>query len=194
MLQKKYEDYLEKMYELFPDVEEDSIKAIIEHGLKKLYDCVKTGNDIIMKDKESDVFIGWKTQSSVTQWIRSKMKEHTKRRRIFLDQKIPWDRWHYFGLTEKENDEFTKTGEISSIHLYKILKESIIRKDIKYVYRTDLGYSLPENIVPWREMKDNIKLVDCELSEEGKKILDFRQYKKELNLKYKSKYEEDSTE
>lgn len=194
MLQKKYEDYLDELYKLFPDVEEDSIKAIIEHGLKKMYDSVKVGIDLKLKDKETQAFIGWTTQKSSEQWTRSKLKEHTKRRRIFLDQKIPWDRWHYFGLTEKENQAFIETGEVSSMHLYKILREAIIRKDVKYVYRTDLGYTIPENIVPWREIKDNIKLVDCELSEEGKKILDLREYKRALNLKYKSKHEEDSTE
>lgn len=194
MLQKKYEDYLPELYKLFPDVKEESIKAIVEHGLKKIYDVIKIGSDILMKDGSASTFIGWSTVNPKEQWLRSKMKEHSKRRRIFLDQKIPWDRWHYFGMTEEENKVFVKTGESSSVHLYKILRECIIRKGIKYIYRTDLGYTLPENVVPWRESKENIKLSDCELSEEGQKILERREARNALNLKYKSKYEEDSTE
>jgi len=185
MLQKKYEDYLPTLYELFPDIKEDSIQNIIEHGLKKVYSLIKEGNDVKMQDKKASAFIGWSQSSSDEQWKQSKLKEHRKRRRIFLDQKIPWDRWHYFGVIEEENRIFEETGELPLVHLYKILKECIIRKSIKYIYRIDLGYDSPENVVPWRECKENIKLIDCELSEEGKKVLDAREYKKTFNLKYK---------
>jgi hypothetical protein len=102
-----------------------------------------------------------------------------------LDQKCIWDGWHYFGVTEEENCTFKGTGELPLVDLYRILKECIIRKGIKYIYRIDLGYSLPEKAIPWRESKENIKFIDCEFSEEGKKILDSREYKKTFNLKYK---------
>jgi len=194
MLQKKYEDYLPELYNQFPDVKEDSIKSIIEHGLKKLYDTVKTGNDVRMSDRVSNVFIGWFVKDIKVHWKQSKMKEHTKRRRLFLDEKTVWDRWHYFGLTEEENNIFQETEEFPSVYMYKILRECIIRKDIKYIYKTNLGYTLPQHEVPWGEPKESVKLTDCELSEEGKKILNFREYKKALNLTYKNKNEKNCTE
>lgn len=194
MLQKKYEDYLIELYNLFPEIKEESITSIIEHGLKRIYDLIKVGNDVKMNDRESSVYIGDHNNNPKKQWYFSKMKEHTKRRRIFLDQKIPWDKWHYFGLTEEENNIFVETGEFPTVQLYKILKECIIRRGIKYIYRIDLGYTIPENLVPWREEKKNIKLEECEISEQGKKILDFRAYKKALNLTYTKKNEENCTE
>lgn len=172
MLQKKYEDYLEEMYTLFPDVEESSIKHIIEFGLKKIYNYVKAGNDILMSGKSSYTFIGRATKASSEQWGRSMLREHTKLRRLFLDKKDPWDNFHYFGLTEKENEDFQTNSRI--VTLYKIKKECSIRTDVKYIYKINLKYTISENKIPWREDR-SLSIEECEIA---------------LNLKDKKKYEE----
>jgi hypothetical protein len=172
MLQKKYEDYLKEIYTLFPDVKENSIKHIIEFGLKKIYDYVKTGSDILMTEKSSYTFIGRATKESAEQWGRSMLREHTKLRRMFMDKKESWDGFHYFGLTEEENSDFQENPQV--VTLYKIKKECSIRKSIKHIYRINLKYALPDNKVSWREERE-VSLGDCEVV---------------LNLKYKKTYEE----
>ena len=163
MLQKKYEDYLSQMYELFPDIEEESIQSIIVYGLKKIYDLVKIGSDVLMKDQENSIFIGTSIKASLEQQIASKLKEHSKLRRLFLDKKQPWDGYHYFGLTEEENEEFKTTPKI--VTLYKITKECSIRSKVKYVYKINLRYTIPVNKIVWREDR-LVSLEEVELSKE----------------------------
>jgi len=159
MLQKKYEDYLDEMYSLFPHISEDSIKHIIDFGLKKIYNYVKSGNDIMFNEKTSYLFIGNSSKESGKQWGLSMLKEHTKIRRLFLDKKESWDKYHYFGLTEEENKDFKDNSRI--VTLYKLKKECSIRKGIKYVYRINLNYPLPDNKILWREDME-LSIKDCE--------------------------------
>lgn len=186
MLQKKYEDYLEEMYKLFPDVEEKSIQNIIEYGLKKIHSYVKGNNEILMKDQETILFIGPTEKESVQQSINSAIKEHIKYRRLFLDQKIVWDGFHYFGLTEAENVLFKKNK--LSVDLYKLMNECSIRLGIKYIYKINLNYSIPVNKIPWRETRE-VDFNNVTLSEEGMKKLKMKE-KKAMKFKEKEKNEE----
>lgn len=187
MLQKKYADYLEEMYKLFPDVEEGSIQHIIEWGLKKMHQYLKTGSDLLFRDFETSLFMGNSIKESPEQLVNSAVKEHEKYRRMFLDKKQPWDGYHYFGLTEEENIDFQKNKKI--VTLYKIMKESAIRKGVRYIYRIDLKYDIPVNKINWAENKE-VSLEDVELSQEGQKKLKYRLRRAELQLKYKEKNEE----
>lgn len=162
MLQKKYEDYLEELYKLYPDIQEDSIKNIIEFGLKKLYSYVREGNDIFLRYKKDYMFIGHTSQESSSQWKASKLREHNKIRRLFLDKKEVWDGHHYIGLTVEENEEFQEVP--IKVTLYKLCKECSIRKQIKYVYKIDLKYTIPANEIPWREDRA-VSIEECELVE-----------------------------
>jgi len=65
-----------------------------------------------------------------------------------------------------ENEEFLENSILPEVNLYKLFKESVIRKDIKFIYRTKLGYTTPEKEILWMEKRE-IKKEDCELSEEG---------------------------
>lgn len=166
MLQKKYEDYAKRLYEKFPLIEEKTLDVIADFGLKKLYSYVRNGGDMFLKDREFYLFIGSSLPPSKEQYIKSKFKQHGKIRRLFKDSKVPWNRWHYFGLTELENKEFVENGFLPIITLYKLRKECSIRRDIKYVYKTNLEYTLPEKEIRWLEKRENIKIENCEYSEE----------------------------
>lgn len=167
MLQRNYEDFAKKLYAEFPDIEESSIDDIADYGLKRIYHYIKNGEDVFLKDSKFFAFIGESKKDSEAQWNESKLKEHSKRRKMFKETGKHWDGWHYFGLTQEENEEFSEKGVISEINLYKLIKESAIRKGIKFIYRTKLGYTIPENEILWMEKRENYKREDCEISEEG---------------------------
>jgi len=184
MLQKKYEDFAEKLYAEFPDIEEKTIDDIANYGLKKIYQYVKTGEDILLRERKFYTFIGnWKKES-LNQWIDSKVKEHHKKRKMFSDAKEIWDGWHYIGMTEDENTEFCKIGYLPTINLYKLIKECAIRKNIKYIYKTKLGYTCPQNKILWMEKRENYSKELCELSKEGTLWLEKRKIIKEKRNYY----------
>lgn len=167
MLQKKYEDYLKEVYKLFPDIEETSIKEIIEYGLKKMHYYIKKGNEIFLRGKSSLLFIGAGEKESAKQLVNSTIKEHTKYRRLFLDKKQPWDGFYYFGLTEEENNNFIDNKKI--VDLYKLMNECAIRTGIKYIYRIKPS-EIEIQKMSWRETKEVI-FSEAELSKEGMKKL-----------------------
>jgi len=163
MAYKKYEDYSQELYKLFPFIEESSIDYIVEYGFKKLHHYIRIGNDVFLK---YSLFIGKYSQESSEQWIKS-----------------TWNGIRYIGLTEEENLEFITNGVLSTVTLYKLLKECIIRTGIKYIYQVELNHMIPEKEVFWMEKKENFFLKDCVISEEGSKLLALRERKRELKLK-----------
>lgn len=167
MLQRKYEDFAKRLYAEFPDIEENSIDDIADYGLKRIYHYVKNGEDVFLKDSKFFTFIGESKKDSEAQWVESKLKEHSKRRKMFKETGKLWDGWHYLGLTQEENDEFIKQGALPEINMYKLIKECAIRKDVKFIYRTKLGYTIPEHEILWMEKREGYKREDCEISEEG---------------------------
>lgn len=178
MLQKKSKDYLEKMHALFPDIEEASIDHIIEYGLKKMHFYLKKGVDVWMKDAEGGIFIG--DSRKTHQVAKSYVKEHEKYRRMFVDKKQPWDEYHYFGLTEEENEKF-KQHPIK-VSLYKLMKESAIGPNLRYIYRVKTKYTVPPEKIPWREDIE-ITFSEAELSEDGMNKLKGKKYKIQKNEK-----------
>jgi len=166
MAQRKYEDFAQRLYKEFPDIEETAIDVLADYGLKRIYHYTKTGEDVFLKDAHFFTFIGASKKDSEAQWVESKVKEHSKRRKMFKEKGENWDGWHYIGLTQLENEEFLENSILPEVNLYKLFKESVIRKDIKFIYRTKLGYTTPEKEILWMEKRE-IKKEDCELSEEG---------------------------
>jgi len=183
MAQKKYEDYAQELYKLFPHIEEKSIDDIANFGLKKIYHYAKTGGDIFLRVLSFYLFIGNYKKEGENQWISSTHREHIKRRKLFKEKKIAWNRKHYFGLTEEENSEFLKNKTLPIISLYKLMKECAIRKDIRYIYQTDLGYTQIDKKVLWSEKRENFSIDDCIPSKEGTILLEKRKNNRELKLK-----------
>ena len=173
MAQKKYEDFAQRLYKEFPDIEESSIDSLADYGLKRIYHYIKTGEDVFLKDAHFFTFIGESKKDSETQWVGSKLKEHSKRRKMFKEKGESWDGWHYFGLTTMENDEFLEKLQLSEVNMYKLIKECAIRRDVKFIYRTKLGYTVSDKEVLWME-KQGIEKENCEVSEEGTTWLDKR--------------------
>ena len=179
MALKKYEDFSKELYELFPYIEERSIDNIVKHGFIKLLEYIRFGNDIVFKNNAFSLFIGKMTKAGVLQWANSKVKEHVKIRLLHKASKKIWDGYHYLGLTEEENSEFIVKGLLPMVSLYKLLKESGIRKDIKFIYKVKLGYTIPEKEILWMEKRE-IKIRDCEISEEGVAWLNKRNQSKSI--------------
>lgn len=138
MIQRKYEDYAERLYEEFPNVDKKSIDSIVIHGLKRIAYFIKLKQDIMLETNNKInsfyLYIGkvdTKIQQ-IPQYIRSKYAEHTKLRRLEKEKKIKHDGTYYFGLTEEENS----LEILPSVNLYKIEKECTIRNNVKYIYKT----------------------------------------------------------
>ena len=118
-------------------------------------------------DRSSDPFflyIGYNDSSKDKnkQWIRSKREEHTKLRSLFKEKKKEFDGFSYFGLTDKEFEEFEKSGTLEKITMYKLLEECTIRYKVNHVFRTKLEL---EDYTHWSIIKYNYERDKCEYLE-----------------------------
>lgn len=175
MAQKKYEDYLERIYSKFPDIDQKSIDNIIEHGLKRIHYFAKRCQDIYIRSDNNDLpfymYIGFKDQNkSLDQFCRSKRAQHRKIRILFKEKKIPFEEFSYFGLTNEEFEEFNKNGLIPRIIIYKILEESYIRSNVSHIFKTKIEFGEMET---WFAVRHNFERINAEyiLKREGLEFL-----------------------
>ena len=163
MAQKKYEDYIEKIYDEFPDIDKESINDIVKYGLKKIHTHASTTQDIFLKmDRSSDPFylyIGHQDKDKYKQNIRSKTKQHNKIRKLFKERHGTFDGFSYFGLTDEEFDLFNENKVIEKITTYKLIDETSIRRGVNHIFRTKLDI---EDYDFWTKIVSNYKLNDCE--------------------------------
>lgn len=77
---KTYEDYLDKMCELFPEITKDDIYNIIKYGAKQMFMYIAEGHDFVVDYKwpRSSILISCNNDTGMTfkKKIKLKRKEH----------------------------------------------------------------------------------------------------------------------
>lgn len=156
-MQIKYiKDYYEPLYEMFPDVPKKDVQRILNYGWKALYLHNSYGGDTIITDKDFWSYIGTLRKDSLKHFMYYIKKLTIKLRVLYKRNKIPWDGYYYFALTDKQYEDYlkqkNKKGRPKKIFkygnqvLYKILDECKIQEyNRKYIFRipyiSDLGLS-----------------------------------------------------
>lgn len=153
---KTIKDYYEQIYEMFPDVPKKDIKRILNYGWKSLYLHNSYGGDTIITDNNFWSYIGTLRKNSLRHYMYYIKKLTIKLRVLYKRNKIPWDGYYYFALTDNQYEHYlsqkNKRGRPKKIFeygnqvLYKILDECKIQEyNRKYIFRipyiSDLGLS-----------------------------------------------------
>lgn len=155
---KSADDYIEKLQELYPDVNKNDIKKIIEFGWRMFYFYNLCGCDVVIKNNKKNLWMysGKLFYDSLQYYNYYKNKLRMKIRVLFRKKKIQWDGYYYTGLTEEEYNQLieslNKKGrprkhfEFRNKVCYKISDEAKISYDgykciIKFKYITDVGWS-----------------------------------------------------
>ena len=143
---KTIKDYYEQLYERFPGVPKKDIQRILNYGWKSLYLHNSYGGDTFIQDKELWCYIGHLKKDSIQYFLYYIKKLSVKLRVLYKRNKIQWDGYYYFALTDKQYDEYVnqknKRGRpkknfiFTKVFMYQILDECKIREFGKrYIFR-----------------------------------------------------------
>lgn len=143
---KTIKDYYEQLYERFPDVPKKDIQRILNYGWKSLYLHNSYGGDTFMQDKELWCYIGHLKKDSIQYFLYYIKKLSVKLRVLYKRNKIQWDGYYYFALTDQQYEEYTnqknkrgrpkKNFTFTKVFMYQILDECKIKEfGKKYIFR-----------------------------------------------------------
>lgn len=154
---KDIQEYYEKMYELYPTVPKEDIRRILQYGYKSLYLHNSYGGDVVIRRKDFWFYSGRMMKDSLKWFNYYKKKMSIKLRVMHKRKKIPWDGYYYFGLSERQYNDYLnqkkrrgrpkKRFKFSKVFLFKIYDECSISQSnnvaiFKIPMPIDLGYNL----------------------------------------------------
>lgn len=143
---KTVKDYYEQLYQKFPDIPEKDIQRICNFGWKSLYLHNSYGGDTFITDKDLWCYIGHLKKDSLKHFYYYIKKLTLKLRVLYKRNKIEWDGYYYFALSESQYEEYIKQKnkrgrpkknfKFNNLMLYQILDECKIQEySNRYIFR-----------------------------------------------------------
>ena len=143
---KTLKDYLEQVYEAFPQVQKRDINTILVFSWKSLYLHNSYGGDTIMIDNGFWLYIGNLKKDPMDHFFYYIRKLTVKLRVLYRRKRKEWDGYYYFALSNTQYqhylDQKKKRGRprkyfnFGSVYLYEILDECKINEYYKkYIFR-----------------------------------------------------------
>jgi len=140
MKQTTYKDYLDKVYDEFPDVDKASVRMIVRHGLSRIGIFRLNCMDIFLYNNMEQLYyyFGEVMLKEDRFKLRKAIKLRTKIRLIYKLAKVPHDGYYYFGLTEEEYQKQKDKPIIDEVKVYRIYEECKIYRLRKHFFRVKL--------------------------------------------------------
>lgn len=119
-----YKDYIQKVYDEFPDIDEASIRSVVRHGLGMLMFFRVRDHDVYISNPKTNhyYYFGDTTHSQEERYEIMNKKLRRKIRVMSALRKEPFDGNYTFGLTDEEW-EASKTSPIMQVRLYRVKRE-----------------------------------------------------------------------
>lgn len=143
---KTLKDYLEQVYEAFPQVQKRDINTILVFSWKSLYLHNSYGGDTIIIDNGFWLYIGNLKKDPMDHFFYYIRKLTVKLRVLYRRKRKEWDGYYYFALSNTQYqhylDQKKKKGRprkyfnFGTVYLYEILDECRINEYYKkYIFR-----------------------------------------------------------
>ena len=149
---KRVKDYCSIIHEKFPTISESDIKKILDFGFKSLYLHNLYGGDVFIRDRDLWMYIGKMSYNGIKNYRRYRNKLALKIRVLSKRDKIPWDGYYYFALTDNQQklveEQNHKKGRkkkhlvYGNVVLYRLRNECEVKNsNKKYIYRVPILYA-----------------------------------------------------
>ena len=150
------EKYYDKIQERFPDLSKKQIDRIVKFGLRSYYNHNLYGGDVLNRAPYFTMYTGRLFGDNLLFYKYWVLKNRIKLRIKYRRNKVKYDGYYYFGLTEEEfqnySKQFKKTGRkkkkvtFDKIYAFKIKEECLIQHKHKHIFRlaypADVGFVL----------------------------------------------------
>lgn len=144
---KRLEDYFDKLHEMYPDVEMQDIKRIVNYGMRMMFRYIRRGCDVkLSNDSGFWILFGCLTNDGMRHYKYYKRKLLSKIEVMSILKKVKWDGYYYVAITDDEYEHLRKNLTITNRPIFKFLDTArVFYDDYKHFVRfkalTDLGYS-----------------------------------------------------
>lgn len=157
MVQKTINDYYDQICAEFPNIPKSDIKRILQYGWKQLYLHNSYGCDVSLQRGNFWMYCGQLCKNALEHYKYYKRKLKTKLRILYKRNKIQWDGYYYFALTQEKYNLYksqkSKRGRpkkkftFNNIILRKIYDECVIEDSqcvaiFKIPMVSDLGFDM----------------------------------------------------
>lgn len=143
---KYIKDYYIVMHKKFPKIPLSDLKRILNFSWKSLYLHNSYGGDTFITDKELWCYIGYLKKDSIKYFLYYIKKLSLKIRVLYKRNKIKWNGYYYFTLSENQYQEYLKQKNkkgrrrkkftFNNIFFYQILDECKLQEHAnKYIFR-----------------------------------------------------------
>lgn len=151
----EYEDYIDILHKEFSEIDRNSIREVLKFGSGKMLYYRHLGADLFFKDDVNLKFFMYIGQITKDPYKRNAIyfkKKRKKLRHMYALDKIEYNGYFYFGLTDAQNEIFEKTKTIDKTIYYKVEKEAFIKPTANYIYKVKMN-----NPNKWFLLKENYK-------------------------------------
>ncbi len=146
---RRINDYYERMYEKFPDIDKNEIKKILNFGWKNVYLMNSFGGDVIIKSSSIICYFGMLFKNSVVFFHYYRRKLINKIRMMYKRKHIPYDGYYYFAMTKHQYEDYInqqkqrgrprKYFKLNNVLLYKIKDVCELENFTKkYIFRVPM--------------------------------------------------------
>lgn len=154
-----YKDYIDEVYNEFPDVDKASIRSIVRHGLGMLHFFQRNGHDTYLNNNREDkyYYFGDTSHDMQKRWAISLKKTRKKMRLVHSLKKIPFEGVYYFGLTDEQYEQHLKGLPIDLVFMYRLEEETKIKKANTHFFKEKV-----EGVRSWKLRKENYETTNAE--------------------------------
>lgn len=156
MVQKNIGDYYEQICAEYPTIPKSDIKKILLFGWKQLYLVNSYGCDVVLERGNFWFYCGNLFKNSLNHFRYYIKKLTTKLRVLYKRNKISWDGYYYFALSQRQYEQYKsqqkkrgrpkKNFVFTNVMLRKIYDEVVLQDGYGVVifrvpFISDFGYT-----------------------------------------------------
>jgi len=148
-----YEDYISRLHSEFPEIDERSIKSILQFGTGKMLYYKRYNIDLFLRDDVNLKFYMYIGDITKDPYKRNGIyfrKKRRKLRHMYSIDKEKYDGYFYFGLTDDEHKCFQDNCVLDRVIYYKLHKEAQVKPTVRHIYRVAI-----EDSKKWFLIKEN---------------------------------------
>lgn len=138
---KNINDYVDEVWEYYPEVHRDDIKRILVYGWKMILQYISMKNDLNVKTRNFFMFIGTIPSSPLAAFKKYCFKLAKRIEYMFRRTQSKWDGYYYFARTEKQYQDYLSQSRkkykiFKDVFLYKLLDQCKVQEhDRPYIFR-----------------------------------------------------------
>lgn len=161
-------NYVDSIYNKFPDVPKQDIKLILSFAWKSLYLHNSYGGDTLIKDNNIWCYIG-KLRKDPLEHFRYYIRKLTIKLRVLYRRRKEWDGYYYFSLSDSAYQKYVEQKNrrgrpkrkfnYGKVFMYQILDECKIAESaskyifrIPYITKVNFKFYVPELITDKAEL------------------------------------------